>query len=145
MSKGKNSHLRVWKEFRDSIVKLDKNQKIKSINNFWMLHPFMTRTIDPDDPSSWMNPWDMVYYDNICEYSRAIIMHQTALLMIGDIQESYLIYAIDEDKHQDFMLAVVDDMVMNHSMDVGSFQLISPNLRIQNKFISNKKGAYSLI
>lgn len=145
MSKGKEMHLRIWKDFRGSIVSLDKDQKIESINRFWMLHPFMTRTIDPDDPSNWMNPWDMVYHDEICEYSRAIMMHQTALISISDIQESYLIYALDTDKAQDYMLAVVDGKVMNYNMDVADFQSISPNLRIQNKFISNKKGFYSII
>lgn len=145
MSNGKELHLRVWKEFRDSIVDLDKKQKIESINRFWLLHPFMTRSIDPDDPTGWMGPWDMVYHDQICEYSRAVMMHQTALLTIKDVEDSYLIYALDTEKHQDYMLVVIDGWVMNYNMDIDNIADISSNLNVQNKYKSNKKGSYTII
>jgi hypothetical protein len=145
MSNGKELNLRVWRDFRDSIVDLDKNQKIESINRFWMLHPFKTRTIDPDDTSTWMSPWDMVYHDQICEYSRAIMIHQTLLLMIDDAEESYLIYTLDTEKHQDYMLVVFDGLVMNHSMDIVELKAISSQLSIQSKYKSNKKGIYTIM
>lgn len=144
MSKGKELRLRAWRDFRDSIVDLDDAEKLNSINNFWMLHPFMARTIDPDDPTLWMNPWDMVYHDEVCEYSRAILMHQTALMMVDNIDESYLIYTIDSRQQNDYMLAIVDGKVMNYGMNLVDLSTIGDHLNIQNKFRSNKKGVYSL-
>lgn len=145
MSKGKELRLRVWREFRDSIVDLDNSQKLESINKFWMLYPFLTRSIDPDDSSAWLGPWDMVYEDQICEYSRAIMMHQTALLTLDNIEDSYLIYAIDPDNDRDCMLAVVNGMVMNYNMEMIDLETIAPKLNVQNKFKSNKKGLYSIL
>src|SRR3546814_1652829 len=46
----------------------------------------------------------MVYHDEICEYSRGIMMHQTALMMIDGIDDSYLVYAIDSEKQRDVMI-----------------------------------------
>ncbi len=145
MSKGKEMRLRAWKDFRDSIVDLDDTQKIESINRYWMLYPFLTRSIDPDDATAWLGPWDMVYEDQICEYSRAIMMHQTALITVKDIQESYLIYALDGEHQRDCMLAVVNGLVMNYGMDIVELASISSKLNVQNKFKSNKKGLYSII
>lgn len=145
MSRGQEMRLRAWRQFRDSIKDLSDNEKLNSINKFWMLHPFSKRTIDPDNPSDWMNPWDMVYHDQICEYSRGIMIHQTALMMIPSIQDSFVVYALDNDVQSDFMIAVVDGKAMNYNMDIVDFNSILPSLNIQNKFISNKKGSYSIL
>lgn len=144
MSKGKELRLRAWRQFRDSIVDLPDSEKLESINKFWMLHPFRNRTIDPDDPSNWMGAWDMVYHDEVCEYSRAVLMHQTALMMLDTDQDSYLMYAIDSEKQQDFMLAVVNGMVLNYDMDLIDLRSIENSLNIQNRYKTNKKGVYSL-
>lgn len=145
MSRGKDLRLRAWRQFRDSIVDLTDDQKIEAINKYWMLHPFSKRTIDPDDPKNWMNPWDMVYNDEICEYSRGIMMHQTALMMLSNIEDSYLIYAIDSSKQSDFMIAVVNGKALNYEMNVINLNDILPSLNVQNRFVSNKKGSYTVL
>lgn len=145
MSRGNDSRLRVWREFRDSIKDLNDEEKLKAINNFWMLHPFMARTIDPDDSSGWMGAWDMVYYDQICEYSRAILIHQTALMMLSDVKESFLVYVIDSQKQNDYMLVVIDGKVLNYDFEISDYESVSAVVNIQNKFKSSKKGIYSII
>ncbi|MCK9529436.1 MAG: hypothetical protein M0R77_02535 [Gammaproteobacteria bacterium] len=145
MSRGKELRLRSWRQFRDSIADLDTDQKLDSINKFWMLYPFSKRTVDPDNPENWMNPWDMVYHDEICEYSRGIMMHQTALMMIDGIDDSYLVYAIDSEKQRDVMIAVINGKALNYGMDIVDFDEVLPSLNIQNKFKSNKKGSYTIL
>jgi hypothetical protein len=143
MSKGNEMRLRAWRQFRESIVDLSRIEKIEAINKFWMMYPFMSRTVDPDDSSNWLKPWDMVYYDEICEYSRAIMMHQTALLMLDDMDDSFLVYAIDISKQNDYMLAVIDGFAMNYNMSLVQYTDIKHELNIQNTFKSNKKGVYT--
>lgn len=145
MSRGSEMRLRAWKQFRDSIKELDSNQKLDSINKFWMLHPFSKRTIDPDSPDGWMSPWDIVYHDEICEYSRGIMIHQTALMMITDIQDSFLVYALDTEQQCDYMIAVVDGKALNYNMNVVDYNSILPSLNVQNIFKSNKKGSYTVL
>lgn len=145
MSRGKELRLRAWRQFRDSIVDLDDSQKLDAINKFWFLYPFVKRTIDPDDPKNWMNPWDMVYQDEICEYSRGIMMHQTALMSLSNIDDSYLVYALDQGKQSDFMIAVVNGKALNYHMNIVDFNEILPSLNIQNRFVSNKKGSYTVL
>lgn len=144
MAKGNDVHLRTWREFRESLTDLSDIEKLEAINKFWMLHPFIARSIDPDDPSLWLTAWDMVYYDQVCEYSRAILIHQTALMVLSNISESYMIYVIDPTHHQDRMLTVINGKVLNYDFALMDYQEISDVIQIQNKFESDKKGVYSI-
>ena len=145
MSRGNQLRLRVWRDFRNSIVDLSDDDKLKSINNFWMMHPHHVRTVDPGDCSTWINFWDMVYHDEICEYSRAILMHQTALICLSNITESFLVYAVDHDKQFDRLLAVVDGKVLNYNFEIQDYNLISQSMGILTKCTSDKKGIYTEI
>lgn len=62
--------LRSWREFRLSLDKSDDaiSETIRMYNNA----PMVSIQVDPWDPASWLGPWELLYENKYCEFSKIL-------------------------------------------------------------------------
>ena len=74
-----NERLRSWKKFREELKELSKEDALDRTAKLWGTVPLENRTIDPYDSSRWLTPWEMIYDNHFCSYSRALGIYYTLL------------------------------------------------------------------
>ena len=62
--------LRSWREFRLSLDKSDDaiSETIRMYNDA----PMVSIQVDPWDPTSWLGPWELLYENKYCEFSKIL-------------------------------------------------------------------------
>ena len=63
-----NNRIIIWREFRERISKLQKEQALEETARFWGTCPISTQYLAADLPEDWPDPWMLLhdnYYDDI--------------------------------------------------------------------------------
>lgn len=66
--------LEEWKIFRNAITTLPDYNQLSEIASFWAQAPLSKFAYDPEQPSEWATPWEMIYEGDWCKFSVAIGM-----------------------------------------------------------------------
>lgn len=53
-----NDRLTAWKDFRDTLE--TSNTPLEDVAEFWSRAPFVSPYLNPNDPTSWPDPWHLV-------------------------------------------------------------------------------------
>jgi hypothetical protein len=70
--------LSAWKTFRDQLDSED--NPIQLAIDFWNSVPRKTRNIDPYDPTTWPDPWQMIEENSYCDYTAILAVAYTLML-----------------------------------------------------------------
>jgi hypothetical protein len=73
-----NERLTEWKRLRDEIETA--NQPLDLVAEVWSRAPFVNPHLDPRDPESWPDPWQIVLNDRLDELAIALGMLYTIKL-----------------------------------------------------------------
>ncbi len=78
VSKKFEDRLAIWKGLRDSLSV--SSNPIQETINFWKTIPEASRNIDPYDPETWPDPWEMIEENTYCEYTKILAIGYTLML-----------------------------------------------------------------
>ena len=94
-----------WKELRTEVQNLDQQSQLTAVAKFFGTLPYSERTIDYYTPDSWPSPWDILYRNELCQSSIALLMYYTLelcdfegdveLVLINDTTDTFLLVCVD--------------------------------------------------
>jgi hypothetical protein len=121
----------LWKDFRNQIASLDKEQQKESVADFFRDVPIGTRSIDFYTPEAWPLPWEILYYEEFCENTISLLIYYTLKLLDHDVA----IWLIDDGSDR-FLVAVVDNQdVLNYELGtISKLANLQSNLKVLDTF-----------
>lgn len=122
-----------WHVFRNEIKTLNKNEQLEKIAKYWSTAPLGSRSIDFYTPSTWPDPWEILYYGRFCENSISLLMYYTFRLINTDAKCE--IWLIDNSKERYIVPVVEDNYLLNYEIgSVNIWQDLKDTVRIIEKF-----------
>lgn len=89
--------LREWRDLRDYAQKSDDTVKI--IKQFFETKPSVSFHTDPYTRSSWPEPWQLIYENTYCEFTKILAICYTLQLTTKFTGHSASIYIIRDSKN----------------------------------------------
>lgn len=105
--------LAEWKRFRDSLE--NSKEPLKDVAVFWSRAPFVSRYLNPQNPSSWPDPWHLVLDSKLDDLAIALCMLYTIKLThrFIDTQCEIHMSMYPEDKHEKYIVLVDKQYILN--------------------------------
>jgi len=130
-----SDRIKAWKEFRDQL-EVSQNPH-QDVAEFWALAPFVNSYLDPQNPSSWPDPWKLILegrYDNLAIVLGMLYTLKLTTRFMDTPYEIHMSMPADE-KDRNFFL------VMDHS-DVLNFEYrrslkLNDIVEIKSKILCN--------
>jgi len=94
-----------WREFREEIRELSKQEQLNSVATFFARVPVGARSIDFYTPSTWPSPWEILYHKEYCSSSISLLMFHTLELIVKDTELNIVL--IDDGRDR-FLVPLVD-------------------------------------
>ena len=104
------SRLSHWKTIRKTIADLPERDALRVVAEYWSYAPLVQHSYDPENPSEWPTPWEMVSRGKMCRDFVALAMEQTLRLAGWDYSRMKLVYLRDYDISEELMLLNIDGM-----------------------------------
>lgn len=125
------TRLLSWSDLRNQIKDKHIQDQCIAIDNFWQKVPIQNHYLHPDFVDQWPGPWDLIYENLYCPYSRALGMIYT-LLLLGT-KNIELVEATD-DNSVDVVLVLVDDAkyILNYWPDM-VLNISLENFKVRSK------------
>jgi hypothetical protein len=100
------TRLQNWYNLREKIKNFELKEICIEVDRFWQQCPLTNHYLHPIDIESWPNPWELLFDNHYCVYSRALGITYTLLLLgINDID---FVEAKDYN-NEDTVLVIVDN------------------------------------
>ena len=81
---GSNNLLKNWKNLRSNLTSEKTDfEHLQQVTEFWSHTPLSCRILDWDDPSAWLDAWNLMYSNRFDESAVSLGMFYT-LLLSGD-------------------------------------------------------------
>ena len=128
-----SERLSRWKELRNEVQTLDQKGQLKAIAKFFGKLPYAERTIDYYTPDTWPSPWDILYRNELCQSSIALLMYYT--LDLCDFSGEYELVLIN-DAIDTFLLIRIDNQyIINYELcQVSNWEQLKDRIKIIEKF-----------
>lgn len=108
--------LKHWKEFRNSLAHLEDAEALAAVAEYWRWAPLLKMAYDPEFPTEWASPWEMINTGDWCVYSRAIGMEFTLRLAGWDKSRLKLVLMRDYTISEQLMVLKIDDsLALNYT------------------------------
>lgn len=110
------SRLRSWSRLRDELQRSTLEKISIEVDKFWQCVPTQNHYLHPDFIKDWPDPWQLLFDNTFCNYSRALGMIYT-LLLLGT-KNIELVEAKDDNSNE-VVLVLVDNAkyVLNYWPD----------------------------
>lgn len=108
--------LATWKGFRDQLPL--HTDPIQSTIDYWNTVPTSVRNLDPYDPTTWPDPWQMIEENVYCEYTVILAIGYT-LMLTEKFKEWHYEIQVGVDKAQSklYYILIVEDRVIGLDPD----------------------------
>jgi hypothetical protein len=111
-----SERLDEWTTFRDGLPSLQESEQLEKVCRWWSLTPLNKRSLDPQDPKSWMTVWEMLHTGDMCLNSVAIAMESTLRLSGWAPERMALQMVYSEEENAEFFVVKIDDeYLLNYS------------------------------
>ena len=104
-----------WASLRNGLKSKELSEQLTDTARWWAQCPFTNWTCDPNDPSTWITPWEMFHEGVYCKTAIAIGMFLT--LEYGGISTERLRLTMTRNKQDGERVLVVivdDEYVLNY-------------------------------
>jgi hypothetical protein len=106
-----------WKELRQTISTLDEASALNAVADYWGNAPLDTISYNPEDPSEWPSPWEMVSRGDWCRNMVAVAMEFTLRLAGWSPDRLTLLYLRDYDISEELLILKIDgEYALNYSI-----------------------------
>jgi hypothetical protein len=103
--------LKIWKDFRDTLEV--STNPIQDVAVFWSRAPFVSKYLDPYNPTSWPDPWKLILDNKFCDLAIALGMCYTISLTKRFKDDEFEIHMAMSEKENRYVLVVNKDTVLN--------------------------------
>jgi hypothetical protein len=69
-----------WRDFRNQLSILSLEDALTKTSEFWSRAPFVPYNLDYTEPSTWPDPWTLVYENTYCDLAKCLGIVYTMLL-----------------------------------------------------------------
>jgi hypothetical protein len=84
--------LSEWRDLRHDCQRLDLNQCLLKINDWWWQVPTVNHYLHWDDNPKWPDPWELLFDNIFCDLARALgMLYTVSMLERTDITDTKLI------------------------------------------------------
>lgn len=101
-----------WKQLRTRLSALSEQEQLQAVALYWAQAPLRKLAYDPQQPSSWPTPWEMVSLGEWCPQSVAIGMEFTLRLSGWKSERLGLVLFNDEKKSTPTLALEIDDRLL---------------------------------
>lgn len=108
-----SDRIKAWKEFRDQL-EVSQNP-YQDVAEFWAFAPFVNSYLDPQNPSSWPDPWKLILegrYDNLAITLGMLYTLKLTTRFMDTPYEIHMSMPLNE-KDQNFFLVMAHSDVLN--------------------------------
>ena len=109
------SRLRSWSRLRDGLQKSTLEKICIDVDKFWQRVPTQNHYLHPDFIKDWPDPWQLLFDNTFCNYSRALGMIYT-LLLLGT-KNIELVEAKDDNSNEVVLVLVNNQYILNYWPD----------------------------
>ena len=132
--------LRSWRDFRKTLDLLPLNEAAISVSDFWQGCPFVPYHLDPDQPSQWSTPWELITENYYCDLAKALGMLYTLYFTVhgADLDAEIRVYNDPVTQHE-YNLVVLSQgkyMLNFRDGDVVNIESINKNLALKHCYTS---------
>jgi len=99
--------LRSWREFRSSLNLLPLEEALVQTAEFWADAPFVPYNLDPDDLTTWPDPWELLEENVYCDLAKCLGIVYTILLTDHTTELEIRVYKDSKTGHE-YNLAWID-------------------------------------
>jgi hypothetical protein len=108
--------LATWRNFRDQLEL--SASPLEDVIVFYKSAPYVSILTDPWDKSTWLGPWELLYENQYCEFSRVLGMCYSLQLTERFKDATFEIHiGMDHSKSQTYYLLCVNDYVIGYDED----------------------------
>lgn len=108
--------LRVWREFRLTLE--SSNDPITDVVCFYSKAPMVSIQVDPWEPKSWLGPWELLYENNYCEFSKILAICYTLQLTDSFSDAKFQIHICTNSQNSESKyLLYIDNKVIGYDYD----------------------------
>lgn len=106
--------LRAWSEFRKTLE--HSNDPLTDVVAFYNKAPMVNIQVDPWDPASWLGPWELLYANSYCEFSKILAICYSLQLTDSFLDSSFQIHICTntEDSEVKYLLYVDNRVIGYH-------------------------------
>jgi len=115
--------LTEWSAFRKGLKDRSEQEQLDSVAAYFAKTPLVKIAYDPDDPTAWPTPWEMIHRNEWDRDSIAVIMDAT-LRLIGWDTSRLCIMRVDDRSDLRSVVGVDQKVVLNY--DWGSVTPLPP-------------------
>jgi hypothetical protein len=126
--------LRIWHQFRSSLETSE--SPIQDTVDFYKRAPMVSMQVDPWNSSTWLNPWELLYENQYCDFSKLLAIFYTLQLTDRFSSSRFEIHiCTDRDKSEVRYLLNIDDVVLDcHGDNTFCSNGLSSSLYIEKQY-----------
>lgn len=131
--------LATWKRLRDNLV--SHPDPIQTTINFWNELPPAPRNIDPYDPDTWPDPWQLIEENVYCEYTKILGIGYT-LMLSEKFQDWHYEIQVGVDRQQSklYYMLIAGDRVIGFEQEKSvHISSIPKNIHIQKTHVLSEQ------
>lgn len=130
-----HARLSNWREFRLQNKDLDLHTLCELTAQWWSAAPICSISIDPYDPSSWPDVWQLLTDGDVCKYSVSLGMAYTIYYAKSN-ENIVIVRFFDEDKDDIYNATLINNqLLLGHTPGkVVDFKSVAPTLKIQEQW-----------
>lgn len=123
----REERLRAWREFRDSLEV--STSPYQDVAQFWAKAPFVSDYLNPYNPTSWPDPWELVINDRYDHLAIALgICYTFQLTGRFKNKDTEIHMSIEPNKEHRFICVIDNEHVLNlHHGSVARIEDMPPN------------------
>lgn len=108
-----NERLQYWSSFRQQLeTDID---PIQTTINLFNRSPIVSIQVDPYDSSTWLTPWELLYENKYCEFSKLLAICYTLQLTERFINDNFEIHIItNNEEFSTYYLLFIQDKVIGY-------------------------------
>lgn len=133
--------LKIWRDLRHCIEYGD--NPISLVLEFWNKVPIERLTVDPYDKDTWPHPWEMIYNNQYCEFTKILAIFYTLQLTdrFSECQFEIHICTDRENSEVKYLLYINDKVIGYYHDDIIFATLLPESLRIEANYEMNGDSA----
>lgn len=105
-----NERVAHWRAFRLTLSGMTLEQAIQSTAEYWQSCPHKPYYLDPNDPESWPNAWELITENYYCDLAKALgMLYTIAFSAHGNNLPMKICVYIDPETGYEYNLSVFDE------------------------------------
>jgi hypothetical protein len=130
-----DDRLRFWNQFRNSLETSE--NPIQDAIDFYKQVPMVSIQVDPYDPETWLNPWELLCENQYCDFSKILAICYSLQLTDRFMDEQFEIhiYTNNEESSTHYLLFIQQKVIGYDWSSIIETNDLPSNLESQQRYL----------